>query len=927
MAVTYEELMAKARELAAEGRTEEARRVGQIAINLRREGQEPAQSRGLADVMAPINQGIANVIDGMASPINRGINALVRGGADLIGVDNPPQLNTRPMQQIMADTGVRTLDGREPQGVVENILVGTGEAAGALLPMGAIAKGLSYLGPVAAGVGQTIMRPFTSTPVRAVASELAAGAGARVAQEQAEQLPDNFMGDMGRAVAPLVGGFAASVIPSAAGRLGAQATGAVVDALPVTGVIAANVRQAVAPFTRAGAFDRAASRVRDLVADPEAVAAAMQRENPGNLTPAQLANDPNLLRLEQTAMVEDPRLRNALIEQQRQSQAMLAEDFRAPANGATAQEAQDFIRNRQEAFRTSLQARVQGAQQRAEERIRQLDPARRETQNSVIVRQELDRAYEAAARQENALWRAVPRSAEVPVDYSRETFNTLLEETARARAGDIPIEARQLLGADDEGGFGDTTTVQELHGLYSRLRQTAREAMGQTVPNENRARIANTIADAILRDLGATDGLPTAVGRTINQARAFSAEMNAAFNQGPVGSVMSMMRNGGERVAPELTLARTVGPGGDAGAVAVDSILAAQNFANNLPNPAGVNVDPAMQDFLRGRLMDVAAPRGTYDPRRAEDFIRANREMLSRQFPEIQGDIGAANMAVNAAQQRADRVASILRTLDNPRETITTAFVRARPGQEIAEAVLSAQNPARAADALVRAARRDETGRALDGLKGGFLDHLISQALGNYDTEGVRPISGNTLNGMLQEPGVRGALNRVLEPAEIARLDRIAKDLQGLEGARSAEAFDTIMNDEPNALITIAARIAAARYGAQAGGGSGASLQTAQMASSRMQRLLARLTNDRGAQLLRDAVTDRDLFVALMTRAQTPDAQRMVERRLIEWMVGSGAVSLSDLAREERAGTDQPAAGPLRMTLTDPGNQSLNAVQ
>jgi hypothetical protein len=435
------------------------------------------------------------------------------------------------------------------------------------------------------------------------------------------------------------------------------------------------------------------------------------------------------------------------------------------------------------------------------------------------------------------------------------------------------------------------------------MRRVAREAMGQTVPNENRARIANEIANAILEDLGATDDLPTAVGRTINQARAFSAGLNEAFNQGPVGSVLSMMRNGGERVAPELTLPRTVGQGGTPGAVAVDSIRAATDFGNNLPEPAWANADPAMQDFLQGRLMDTAAPRGQYDPRRADDFIRANRELLQR-FPELQGNIGAANMATGDAQAMASRVSDIVTRLDDSRQSVTTAFLRATPGNEIAQAVFKTQNPVRSAAALAQAARRDATGAAVDGLKGAFLDDLIGNALLPVTAEGVRPVSGGNLVSRLQDSTTRGALARIFTPEELSRMDRLATAFQGLQGAREAGTLNAVMEDAPNTAVEMVMRVIAARQGAGMGGGM-ASLQTAQMASSRMQKLLMRLTNDRAQQLLRDAVTDRDLFTALMMKQITPSAQRRVENRLTEWMLGAGAISLSDLARDDRAAASQ----------------------
>ena len=102
-----------------------------------------------------------------------------------------------------------------------------------------------------------------------------------------------------------------------------------------------------------------------------------------------------------------------------------------------------------------------------------------------------------------------------------------------------------------------------------------------------------------------------------------------------------------------------------------------------------------------------------------------------------------------------------------------------------------------------------------------------------------------------------------------------------------------------NAVISLLARTIAARQGARAGQGtSGASLLTANFASRRMQRILDSLTNDRAEALIRDAITDKDLFTALMTKSRSPSAQRMVETRLTEWLVGAAGVQASEIAAE-----------------------------
>lgn len=936
----YEQLMAHVRRLEAEGRVDEARQVAQIAAREFQRQQQPARNT-FQENMSVVNESIARGLGAPVDIVSSGLEAVGIGGRaapDALTFDDmmarSQQLSDEGRTEaagIVADIANRTFNRdeqrpfdilpnadysgyapvggsesirrlmeatgsdpsrRDPEGFGENVLAGAGEAAGMLLPLGAVGNALQRLGPVAAKVGQIINRPFTSTPTRAVATEMGAGAGFRVGEEYARGLSEsetgkNVLGPIGG----LVGGLMGSVVPSAAMRTGLQATRQAADAAPVVGSVIRGVRAAVTPFTESGARVRAQDRVRDLVADPEATARAMQGENIGDLTPAQMANDPNLLSLERTAMDQDPRLRDDLLARQRSSQDLLSQELMQPAQGRGAEETQQFLAQRQQAFRENLEGRAAAAQERAQERIMQLDPARRATENSVIVREELDRAYDAASAQERALWGNVPRNAEVPVSRSREVLQSLLDDTPAAQRKHIPEDAIRFLS---DGGFDSIASVNEMHGLYSELRRVAREALGQTTPNENRARMANMVADAILEDLGTTAALPTRAAQAINQARAFSAEMNQVFNQGTVGELTAVRRSGGDAVPPELTLQRAIGGGGDPAAVA----------ASNIRRAAGPSVDPAMEDFLRGRLTDRTLRQGEYSPQRGEDFIRANRELLT-QYPELQGDIGAANIAANRAREQQQRVDEIIKRLESPRETVSTAFIRATPGNEIAQAVFQSRNPAAAANSLAQAARRDQSGAALDGLKGAFLDHLMTQSSGRFDTEGVRLVSGNQLFGNMQDPGVRGALNRVFEPQEIARMERIARQFQGLEGARNANAFEEMMNDMPNAVIEMAGRVLAARQGAALGGTAGGSLQTAQMASSRMKKVLGRLTNDRATQLLRDAVTDRDLFVSLLTRADTPAQRAQVEARFIEWMVGVGAVSTSELNEWGQRGSEE----------------------
>jgi len=860
----------------AQGGDQQAQQDARLfAQEIRKLQAQPDQGGGFAGAMNTVNEGIAR---GLGAPVD-----LVAGGLNMLGVGTgeAPLGGSESIRRGMNMVGAEPIN-RDPETMGERALMGAGEAAGALLPAGALARGLQQAGPVARGVGDAIMRPFSGSPTRAISAELAAGAGARVAGEYADQAADGRYGQIPRMAGELAGGLAAAAGPGALAR----GVGRTAEALPLTGAAIRGVKAAVAPFTEAGAAVRAQDRLQSLVANPQEAAARLQGESISDLTPAQRLNDPNLLGLERAASQSDPNLRDTLSARAADASETLSEELRAPANGGSLDQVRAFMERRRDTFRSSLTTRVEQAETRARERVQRLDPTRRESDNSVIVREELDRAYNVTKEQERALWARVPRSVEVPTVSARTAFNDIVAQTGQAQMSDIPADAQRLLG---DGGFGPAETVQEMHALYSRLRQLGREARSGPAPNENKARISNLIADAILEDLGATSGDMTPAGRAINEARVFSREMNEVFNQGTVGMLNAQRRDGGPSVSPEATLSRSVGVGGVRGAIAVDDISRA----------AGPGVQPALEDFMRGRLMERADGRQGFNPNAAESFVRANRETLQR-FPELTGDIGAAQAAAGRSDFQSERVASILAQLDNPRQNVGAAFLNANAGNEIAAAVFQTRNPARAAAALKREARRDQTGGALDGLKSGFLDYLTARAETGFDDEGRRLTSGNNMFGDLQDPAFRGAMAQIFDPQELSRMDRIAREFQGLQGAREASGVSDVIDDAPNSVISLLARTVAARQGARAGAGaSGASLLTANFASRRMQSILERLTNDRAEALLRDAVQDRDLFVALMTRTQTPEAVRMVETRLTEWLIGSAGVAASELAQAD----------------------------
>jgi hypothetical protein len=477
----------------------------------------------------------------------------------------------------------------------------------------------------------------------------------------------------------------------------------------------------------------------------------------------------------------------------------------------------------------------------------------------------------------------VPTEVAIPVGETANTVSDLMRglSSAEIEAGDVSRLITARFGED--GSWQGAQTAQEMHGLYSKLREDARMASAGPTPRANRARISNAVADAILRDF---DEVPEAAD-PLTEARIYTRTMAEAFEQGTIGNVMATQRTGGDRVDPVLTLQTTVGRGGDAGAVAADDI----GRAVTMPGRDATTTGNAVQDFLRGEFAAATGRRGGFSTTAAENFLRSNRELME-QFPELRASLEGGLDAQRRAEATSSRVGGTLRALDDPRQSAGAAALRR---DTLAEGILASADPARTAREVRRQAAKDETGDALRGLKGSVLDHVIrSSQTGTANAAGQRLISGNNMVALFDDPASWGLMSGVLDTGEISRLRVIAREFQKLEMSRGAGREAEVIDDAPAQFIAYPMRMLAARIGAQAGGGGGGSIQTAGMASNRVTRLLESLTNDRAEMLLRDAVQDGSLMRELLTPLDTPQSIERVANRLTRWATGTAGVALSE---------------------------------
>lgn len=881
----------KADALAQQGDARAAEDARMFAAEIKRiqasGGAEPQGDR----LMPQLNTGIAATLGAPVDIVNRlpSVLNILPGEQGFSTFSDYPIGGSASIADFF---GLMGADAEEPppQTLMGQAFRGTGEAAGMLIPGTLGARALSTTGGTAGAVGQRLLEPTMRAPVASMGTELTAGAGARVGGELASRATEGDYGDIARVPGELAGAMFGAMAP---GGLARMATGAVTKT-PVLGTAIRAAKAAVVPFTEAGGRVRASDRLRGLSADPEGQAAALEAESLSGLSPAMQTGDPNLMALERSILERNPALRDQFTETRRKSSETLRSIAREGAGQYGVADTRAFIEKRRADFMTGLQARIDEARNAASAAVERLAPQREPGTNSAIVRRELETAYDNANDVERGLWGAVPRDVKVPVSAARRAFAEIDLDTPRAQKSDIYGDARRFLAAGGE--FADAETVREMHGLYNRLRRDAREAISGPVPNENRARISNRLAEAIWEDLTSTvDGVPPAVANQLNEAREFTRAMNEVFSQGSVGEILSLTRAGGNRIAPEMTLTTGVGRGGTAAAVASDEIRRAIDYPAPFPLAQDA-VRDATTDFLRSGVQRTAMPGGRdFSPQAGQRFAEQNREVLDR-YPQLRSQLDQAVSATRAAERTGERLGGIAKAAQDPRQSVSASIATSRPGTEIERTIFGAKDPVSAAREVARQAARDKTGVATRGLEGGFVDYLMSKArTGTADASGNPVISGNNLVEFLRDPKNRAIAATIMGPEKVGRLDRIAKEFQAINQSEAAGSLTAPIEDMPNRIISLVAGTMAARTGAQLGKGtSGASLRTANLATQAVNRALGSLTNDKAEALLRDAIQDRELFRALLLPMNTPARVKQTESRLIEWARGYTATQMGE---------------------------------
>lgn len=832
-----------------------------LAKARRRRAEAEASAAERPNGMAILNEGIARNIgapvDLMAGAINAGISGVNTVTGSDFGHIERPLGGSDSMRDIFRAIGVQMPeDDFEPEGLMENLVLGAGGAAGAILPAFGVGKALQTgTSKVANAVGDALAQPFATTPARAALSEVAAGAGAGVGLDVADQLaPDN---SFAQAAGALVGGGIAGAGPYVAGQAAKRMPG-----------VAATTRFAkaeMAPFTEAGAMERARNRMANVVEDPEAARAAMARPTVSGLSPAVSTGDRRLMALEQTVRDTDPAVDMRMRQAEAESADALRREIMAPANGQDSRTARNFAED-------SVRQQVDGVGQ-------SLDQAFGEPVGVHTASTEL-RTGSAAARRA-----AYDAAYGEPINYATDAgrnLQTLMGRVEQAAPGTIALANRLMAGEGlssnqimfsvaDDGmvSFEVMPDTRQVDYITRALNQMAESGegrgafggqtdMGRVIGNLSRS-IRNNLKEANPLYAEALQTAATPMGQ--RQALLFGQELlNPSLPRDVAAERLAGMTQ------PEIDFVR------QGVRAQLDEVLA--NVRATLTNP-----DTGLREAQQA-LSRISS--------------RAVRKKVGLILPQEEADAFFAQL--DAATGMLD-----------PRRSGTALFAAGRPGEEI-KSLLNAPDPGAAAAQLVAQAGSDTSGNALSGVKAGFLDEVMARArTGSFDDNGEPLLSGRAMRNALADNRMSAVGNAILSAEEQTRLGAIIEELSKLETARGRlPGVGGVMEGEPNTIVSMVARTIAARAGAHAGRGtSGASLLTANWASQRMQSLLETLTLDKAEGLIRQAVAgDRDLFDLLLTPADKVTPRQESRLATVLSTTGTGILAAMGGNRDAPAAAD-----------------------
>jgi len=710
------------------------------------QSEQPKETSVIQDVAGGFNKGMTlNPVSGLVDAVNWGLSKVGMGSAR-------PFLGTEHVSELFDSIGISTDAGDSFAGKVATE-IGAGVTGGATLSAAQKGKAAFQVGDQMikskAGVDlgkyiSPMAEYYITNPIQSLIFDTV-GAAVSVGGGEVGGIAGEIIGgDKGRQVGEQIGRMAAPVAVGGAIKAGQYAVSKADDFIPMSGD--SKIRSAAKRLNNASSNTRPPDDV-----DVPAY---------GKAATGEVFDDPGLI-AERRAMDRSGSAAVAYSQDRALEQNQSLHQGLAKLNAADEPGfAQTYISKSVQKAIDSKNANIKRATDRAIKAAR-VGPDADMDSIQISARQDLDAAWTVAKGEEKRMWKSIPAESFYTGDVKKKA-NGIIDSLAKFDdAQDVHPLIYRMAGRKtpphviDEYGLtvkksktsekflSPNENIDDILSLRSRLLSASRKESANG--NWNRARITKEAANSLMDDIKPIGGGSSSL-KAAKDASDYTRDLHKTFTSGPVGRVRGYTSEGDIRVAPEMTMERLI-PSGTQGKIGARALIAAAEKSGK-PDAARKSIE----DFLSKKFVanHVNMDTGQINANGAATFIKNNPVLDD--FPLLKGSISNARQAQALADQIGVSAGRRIKYLENI--SIASRYTNGEPAAQM-NAVLNSSTPIKDMKVLVSLAKKDASGRAMDGLKASFYQSMKARVAPDsrqmLDASGEAIVNAKKLRGFINK--------------------------------------------------------------------------------------------------------------------------------------------------------------------------------
>ncbi len=435
--------------------------------------------------------------------------------------------------------------------------------------------------------------------------------------------------------------------------------------------------------------------------------------------------------------------------------------------------------------------------------------------------------------------------------------------------------------------IGDNITIDESMSILKELRGISRDARTGDRVDYQVAHWADKMVEALGKTMQKELELHAPeVQNAVNEAVAFSKSFNEVFRNDTIAN-MYLRNSAGQPVNAPTEALNTARMFDQKGAREnLEQIMTASGLQPKTPpgetpkfDFAAGEQDPAVvkavEDYLLFNMMD----QDNFNVQAAESFLNGNQEILEG-LPGLKSRLQQAVETRDMAKLREDAITAAF----EPAMTHANIFLNQNVRNAVAT-IIDSPNPTRDMAFSIRAAKEDESGNALLGLRQAFADYILLNSYGSAKTIDTleQVVSGSKMNNLMSQPHVESLMNQLFTDEQLQHFNKIRFTALRVEKRMDIDVTATSRVDSDLASKIFSGIVAGsgALIGGSAGSMSmGGSLMLANRVSRAFEETFKGSVNDPTIRYLREAIFDDQKLDSLFA---VDEAGRMTEEAARTW--------------------------------------------